>query len=220
MNILYYLGIGLFSILFSESNRSIDLRGRAYTCTALQWPTPLEKGADDHLRGVAQVQCQFPALSGGGFSQLETHLLDQIKVKATQINSGPTAVSLEALPGEAFDFNVGLPFGDTTVDAHEIGTIVSDKKTRLVSLMKTLEVTGTDYDSYLHGFDLKLDVKPLHKSKPTEPKQYTVKLSLSVDVTKPWIVSMGLFKSKVTQSVEHSIDQYREPTILELENNI
>ena len=139
-----------------------------------------------------------------------------MKKKATQINSGPVTGTLDSMPSQTYDFNMDLNFSGSTVDAHEVGTIATNEQTRLVSLMKTLSVSGSSYDAYIKGFDFTLDVQPI----ATSAGNYHVSLSVAIDMTKPWYAPVGTFKSEVVKAVESAVTSYRDTMIGEIQNNI
>ena len=199
-----------------QTHRAEDAFEQTYACSALEWTKPAAMESDGHLHGIAAVECDFEALSGGGYPELESYLIGQMKKQATQINSGPLAGTYESMPSQTYDFNMNLKFSGSTVDTHEVGTIATDEQTRLISLMKTLSITGSSYDAYIKGFDFTLDVKPI----AANPKHYHVVLNVAIDMTKPWYAPVETFKSQVVKAVENAVTSYRDTMIVELQNNI
>jgi hypothetical protein len=216
MNTLITLWTGILSALIPQVHVANHSFEATYTCDPLAWTTPATLGSDGHLRGVAQVECDFKALSGGGYPELENFLLASMKKQATHVNSGPIAGTVNSMPSQTYDFNMNLTFSGKQVDAHEVGTIATDEQTRLVSLMKTLQITGSSYDAYIKGFDMTLDVTP----KITTIGDYHVSLSLAIDMTKPWYAPAGTFKSEVVKAVESTVTSYKDTMIGEIQNNI
>ena len=209
--------MGIFSALIPQTqHKNPAPLDQTYTCAALQWTTPATMGSDGHLRGIADVECDFQALSGGGYPELESFLLAQMKKQATQINSGPTAGTLDSMPSQTYDFNMNLTFSGSVVNAHEVGTIATDEQTRLVSQMNTLSIQGSSYDAYVKGFNFTLDVKPI----AVTPGNYHVSLNVAIDMTKPWYAPVGTFESEVVKAVESAVTNYRDTMITELQNNI
>ncbi len=215
MNTLASLWMGILAALYPETSTQKVL-DQTYTCTGLQWTTPAAMGNDGHLHGVAAIDCDVEALSGGGYAELQAHLIDKMQKQATHINSGPIGGSLENLPSQTYDFNMNLNFSGTQVDAHELGTIASDEKTRLISVMKTISISGSSYDAYIKGFDFTLDVRP----NATLTKHYGVNLSVSIDVAKPMLIPAATLKAQVVKAVENAVTSYRDTMISDLQNHL
>jgi hypothetical protein len=217
MNTLLSLWMGILSAIVPQTFHAKDAGAPAtYTCAALQWTAPAAMGSDGHLRGVADVECDFQALSGGGYPELENFLLAQMKKEATHVNSGPINGAVDTLPSQTYDFNMNLTFSGTTVDAHEVGTIATDEKTRLESVIKTLSIAGSAYDAYVKGFNFAIDVTPIAAT----PGHYHASLNVTIDMTKPWYAPVGTFKSEVVKTVESAVTTYRDTMITELQNNM
>jgi hypothetical protein len=217
MNSILTLSLGLFSAFFPQTSHQKDLAmDPSYTCTALNWSEPPTMGDDGHLKGQAGVNCDLKALSGGGFTELQNYLLTQMQKQATQVNSGPTAGDYQSLPSQTYDFNMNLTFSGTSVGAHEIGTIATDQKTRLVSLMNTLSISGSSYDDYVKAIDITLDVTP----NAQVSGNYHANISLSIDMTKPWYAPESTFESEVVKAVQGSVTNYQDTLIGEVQNNL
>ena len=220
MNTLLSLWTGVLSALIpqtfhAQNNLALD-QAPTYTCSDLQWTTPAAIGSDGHLLGTADIECDFQALSGGGFPELQAYLISEMQKEAIQVNSGPVPGTMDSLPSQTYDFNMNLTFSGSQVNAHELGTIATDNQTRLESLMKTESITGSSYDNYIKGFDFNLDVTPNTATSGT----YHVSLNVAIDITKPLLVPAGLFQSKVVSAVEGAVTNYRDTMMTELQNNI
>ena len=215
MNTILSLTLGLFSSFFPHTVRPELVGDTTYTCAPLAWTVPATMNSDGHLTGTAQVVCTFEALSGGGFPELQNYVLAQLKKEATKINSGPVGGTLDSLPSETYDFDMNLTISGSTVDAHEIGTIATDQKTRLVSVLQTESISGSSYDSYLKGLNITLDVTPAKAA-----KNYTANLSVAIDFTKPWYAPTSTFETDVVNAAQTAVTNYQTTVMGEIQNNM
>jgi len=216
MNSILSLTLGIFSAFFPQTHNPDLADDQTYTCQALEWPAPAAMGDDGHLRGEAQVKCDFKGLSGGGYPELRSYLLAQLKKEATQVHSGPVSGVYEALPSVTYDFDMNLTFSGKTVVAHEDGTLATDDKTRLVSLMNTQSISGSDYDDYVKAIDLTLDVTPNVSSHGS----YHASISVSIDMTKPWYAPTDVFQTDVVNEIQSAVKNYQDTLVTEVQNNL
>jgi hypothetical protein len=215
MNTIFSLTMGLLTSFFPHTVRPELVGDPNYTCAPLAWTVPATMGDDGHLRGTATVVCDFQALSGGGYPELQNYELAQLKKEATTVNSGPVGGTFDSMSSETYDFDMNLVFSGTTVVAHELGTIATDQKTRLVTVLQTESITGSAYDDYVKGFNITLDVVPTKVS-----KHYTATLSVAIDMTKPWYAPTETFETDVVNAAQTAVTNYQATVMGEIQNNI
>ncbi len=183
------------------------------TCQPVGWASgPVVEGS--MFKGTAFIQCDYDGVGGGGLPELETYLIERMKRQATQIYAGPLYSQQEGMPSTGYDFSMGLPFQGETVTIREDGWVATDSQSKLACVMNSKGITATGNGQYLKKFDMRIDVTSL----PTAGK-FRARLSAAVQIQKPGLIPVNMFKTQVQQGVESAVNDYRDGLIKELEDN-
>jgi len=165
--------------------------------------------------GTIEVKCEFEAVSGGGFPQLQKYSESKIVKEANEIHAGPTEETYKGLPGVYFDATIIFGNATDTVTIRADHHVVTDGTTKAIYDIESTRISGTGMGAYLKSTFVGGEVTPL-----TQEGWYAATFTTRNRIEQPLFMPTSIFQMEVTRQIEEEIVKREEETITEIANNL
>jgi hypothetical protein len=161
-------------------------------CVPVEWTVPPTVSGGTFI-GTASVVCRFDAKAGGGIAALRSHLIRTIPGTTKM---GQTMVSTyQGLP--AFSWRTQLETANGTV-VHGTTVIGSNGSSFLRNVFESDSVEGANAQ-YLKSLYAAVEVTQI------EGSQYEIRVSQSIGVKKPFLMTANQFLSNLKSQSEEAL---------------
>lgn len=211
--------MGGLLLFFAGVQNSVDLARiqeplTEYTCEEMVWTDP-PVVQNDLFKGTLFVECEFKALSGGGFPQLRDYLLETIVNESQEVHAGPIEETYEGLPSTYYDTTTVFEEDGSTAAIRGEFHVATDEIEHLINDYLSKKISGSGMAGYVKKADLRSDVFV------TDTDQwYRIEASAHTEIERPWYVPGSIFKDEVIKKIETEVENRKEEIINEVANNI
>jgi len=176
--------------LHAEQTSDIKKPPSHWSCGDHQWvrPPTLEDGI---FQSTLSAECTMMGGDSNTLNHLAGFLREDIeKSGKLQIHHGPVELSYEGLPALQYDVTDDLKSEGSPASIRQDLLFATDKKTRLIYLVKSTDVQGKGVASYLKKVDFLAEVQPMDLEKGI----YRFKITNSIQVQRPWYALALIFE--------------------------
>ncbi len=199
--------------LHPNQSRPVQLASHEWTCGSTYW-TAAPQVTDNVFSGTVALDCEVLGSDGGGLIEARQHLIRQIPVQVSSVNS-TTIRNFEGLPSNAFDVSVAVQTSEETATMDGRTDIATDGFTRLRSVFTSTRTPEEGMSKYLRHVVDELDISPAEKE-----GWYKVTMRYSSRIDRPRFVSSKTFKEQVTLKQEEKMMGRREIVLNDLASHL
>lgn len=192
MSILAFIA-GLFSPKQMSARQVVYTS--AFDCNAVRWTQPAQVSGGV-FTGTVEVQCEFEGRTGAGILGLRSHLIDQLPKDADM--QAAKSEMFRGMPSMAYPTALEMAEG---VKARGTTHIATNGFNVVRNVFESAQVDANGAGKYLRGVVSEMEVK----KSATEKDVYTLKLTQSMEVKKPALISASEFQSSLKKQAEESL---------------
>ena len=207
-------GAGFSGSLIPGELPVTHLSSHEWTCASPYWSDEA-RVQNGEFSGTVKMDCRVLGSSGDGLIELRKHMISQVPVSVSRVSAGPVVSLYDGMPSNHYEVTLDIDADEEAVQLKGNTYIVTDGFTQLRNIFESTEAPKTGMARLLKSLRDEVKVVP-----DSQDGWYRVTFSYQSVISKPFLLSSGVFKRELKSQQEQRLIERRERVLNDIASNL